>query len=78
MLDNYEGDKEAILKMLENYFNGLPDLICLKDNIISFVEVKANNSKLSKIQENIIKKFQELGYGVSIQRVNIGLDIRKD
>jgi len=48
---------------------GVPDLILLKDGVISFVEVKSELHKLSEYQERAFKLLEKHGFSVKIERV---------
>lgn len=66
-LHNYT-EKNKVLNMLKQIRIGLPDFICLKDNVVSFVEVKTNESELSYEQTIAINKIKEAGYDVKVKR----------
>jgi hypothetical protein len=51
--------------------SGVPDLILLKDGIISFVEVKSDNDKLLESQIRAIGLLNKHGFRVDIERVNV-------
>jgi Holliday junction resolvase len=46
--------------------NGIPDLMCLKDGVTMFIEVKRPNGKLSELQKIRIKQLRDLGFDCKI------------
>ncbi|MCX6748223.1 MAG: VRR-NUC domain-containing protein [Candidatus Pacearchaeota archaeon] len=63
--------KEKLMKLLITFGKGYPDLICLKDNKISFYEVKTNSSELKEHQKQVIDVLQSEGYKVQLVRLNV-------
>ena len=54
------------VKLIKTNKNGIPDLMCLKDGITMFIEVKKPNGKLSELQKIRIKQLQDLGFNCKI------------
>ena len=60
-----------VIKLVKTNKNGIPDLIAIpKTSDILFVEVKAPNGKLSKLQEYRIKELEDHGIKVEIHKPN--------
>ena len=54
------------IKLIKTNKNGIPDLMCLKDGITMFIEVKRPNGKLSELQKIRIKQLKDLGFDCKI------------
>ena len=54
------------IKLIKTNKNGIPDLMCLKDGVTMFIEVKRPNGKLSELQKIRIKQLQDLGFNCKI------------
>jgi len=54
-----------VIKLIKTNKNGIPDLVALKKDEVLFVEVKAKNGVLSKLQEYRIKELD--GYGIKTE-----------
>lgn len=54
-----------VIKLIKTNKNGIPDLIAVKKDEVLFVEVKAKNGVLSKLQEYRIKELD--GYGIKTE-----------
>jgi Holliday junction resolvase len=54
------------VKLIKTNKNGIPDLMCLKDGITMFIEVKRPNGKLSELQKIRIKQLRDLGFNCKI------------
>ena len=70
LLEDYNG-KDKFILLIKKLWSGLPDLIRFKDNKISFVEVKSNNSSVSPKQEKTIKTLEKAGFEIIIERVSL-------
>ena len=69
LIDEYESAGWYVVKLIKTNKNGIPDLICLRhDEIPLFIEVKAKNGKVSKLQEFRIKELTELGFKAEIKK----------
>ena len=77
LLNGYKGNKEELLGLLNENLTGIPDLICAKEGIISFVEVKSNNSSLRPEQEKVHELLKEKGFDVKIMRYAVDFNISK-
>lgn len=55
-----------VLKIIKLSKSGYPDLLCLRNGITMFVEVKRPNGKLSELQKVRIKELREKGFKVKI------------
>tara|TARA_B100000085_G_scaffold197686_1_gene181366 strand:- start:2218 stop:2454 length:237 start_codon:yes stop_codon:yes gene_type:complete len=56
-----EAEGYYVIKLIKTNKNGIPDLVALKKDEVLFVEVKAKNGVLSKLQEYRIKELNEYG-----------------
>jgi len=56
-----ESEGYYVIKLIKTNKNGIPDLVALKKDEVLFVEVKAKNGVLSKLQEYRIKELNEYG-----------------
>ena len=54
------------IKLIKTNKNGIPDLMCLKDGVTMFIEVKRPNGKLSELQKIRIKQLRDLGFNCKI------------
>jgi|TARA_X000001316_G_C922199_1_gene37121 Holliday junction resolvase len=54
-----------VIKLIKTNKNGIPDLVAVKKDEVLFVEVKAKNGVLSKLQEYRIKELD--GYGIKTE-----------
>jgi Holliday junction resolvase len=55
-----------VLKLIRTNKNGIPDLLVIKDNIPTFIEVKQPKGKLSEVQKYRIEEMREKGLNVKI------------
>ncbi|MBS3084873.1 VRR-NUC domain-containing protein [Candidatus Pacearchaeota archaeon] len=74
ILEKYE-NKDRILNLVRIHFEGFPDFIMFKDNKISFVEVKSNNSSVKENQMGVMKILKELGYEVFVEQVILSYNV---
>ncbi len=51
-----------VVKLIKTSCNGIPDLICLKDGKVIFIEVKQPTGVLSELQKLRIKQLSDLGF----------------
>ena len=56
-----EAEGYYVIKLIKTNKNGIPDLVALKKDEVLFVEVKAKNGVLSKLQEYRIKELNKYG-----------------
>jgi Holliday junction resolvase len=54
------------VKLIKTSKNGIPDLMCLKEGVTIFIEVKRPNGKLSELQKIRIKQLKDLGFNCKI------------
>ena len=54
------------VKLIKTSKNGIPDLMCLRDGVTMFIEVKKPNGKLSELQKIRIKQLKDLGFECKI------------
>jgi Holliday junction resolvase len=58
-----------VIKLMKTNKNGIPDLLAIpKNSDVLFVEVKAANGKVSKLQEFRIKELKSNGIKVQIYK----------
>ena len=55
-----------VIKLITTSCNGIPDLLCLRDGLTMFVEVKREKGKLSELQKVRIKDLKEKGFEVKV------------
>jgi Holliday junction resolvase len=55
-----------VLKIIKANKNGYPDLIAIKNNITTFVEVKQPKGRLSELQKVRIQELRSKGINVKI------------
>jgi Holliday junction resolvase len=60
-----EAEGYYVIKLIKTNKNGIPDLVAVKKDEVLFVEVKAKNGVLSKLQEYRIKELD--GYGIKTE-----------
>jgi hypothetical protein len=61
-----------VIKLTMTNKNGIPDLLAIpRDSDVIFIEVKATNGKLSKLQEYRLKELQNHGVKVEVFREEI-------
>ena len=61
-----EQDGYFVLKIIKANKNGYPDLIAIKNNITTFVEVKQPNGRLSELQKVRIQELRSKGINVKV------------
>jgi len=54
------------IKLIKTNFNGVPDLLCLRQGVTMFIEVKREQGKLSELQKVRVKQLREQGFEVKI------------
>lgn len=67
LIKQYESEGWYVIKMITTSKNGIPDLLLLKPNEIKFIEVKAQNGKLSELQKYRVQELTEFGFDVSVE-----------
>lgn len=66
IIKKLELDGYYVLKLIKTNKNGIMDLIAIKNNITTFVEVKRPTGKLSELQKVRIKELRDLGINVKV------------
>jgi hypothetical protein len=61
-----ELDGWMIIKLIKTSMNGIPDLMCLKDGDVKFIEVKQPKGVISPIQQYVIDTLRTNGFDVEI------------
>ena len=61
-----QDDGWIVVKLIKTSMNGIPDLMCLKEGEVKFIEVKQPKGVLSPIQTHVIKTLRENGFDVKI------------
>ncbi len=60
--DNLESDGWVVVKLMKTSTNGIPDLMCLRNGVAKFIEVKKPNGKISELQKYRIKQLRKQGF----------------
>lgn len=55
-----------VVKLMKTTMNGIPDLMCLRNGIVFFVEVKTPKGILSELQKYTISELQKQGFETKI------------
>lgn len=76
LLEDYS-KKKKIMECLVSFGKGYPDLICLKDDKVSFYEVKTNNSEVKEHQKQVMDALQSEGYEVKLIRLNVDYKVEE-
>ena len=76
IIKQLEKEGYFVLKLIRTNKNGIPDLLAIKDNIPTFIEVKQPNGKLSEVQKYRIEEMREKGLNVKIWQ-GYGIDFNK-
>lgn len=77
ILKNYKGDKEAVIHLLKENIQGLPDFICYKNGEISFVEVKSNGGTPSDNQQKEFEYLESFGFKVKVMNIKVNLEVEE-
>ena len=67
-------EEKKILDLLKENPTGLPDIIMLKGDVISFCEVKANGSELSDNQKRVKQVLEENEFKFVIKKVKVSVE----
>jgi len=62
-----------VVKLIQTNRNGIPDLMCIRNGVTIFLEVKAENGSVSPLQEHMIECLNK--FGVHSRVVNCLEDI---
>lgn len=55
-----------VIKLIKTSYNGIPDLMALKDGQVFFIEVKQETGVLSPLQKERISELRLKGFNVKI------------
>jgi Holliday junction resolvase len=55
-----------VVKLIKTSLTGIPDLMCLKDGEVKFIEVKQVKGVISPIQQHVIDTLRINGFEVEI------------
>ena len=61
-----EEDGWIVIKLIKTSMNGIPDLMCLKEGEVKFIEVKQPKGVISPIQQYVIDTLRINGFDVEI------------
>lgn len=59
-------DGWIVVKLIKTSMNGIPDLMCLKEGEVKFIEVKQAKGVISPIQQYVIDTLRINGFDVEI------------
>lgn len=68
----YEKKGYTVLKVMKMSANGYPDLMCLKDGVSIFIEVKEKNDTLKELQKYRIDQLRLMGFEAFCLKDGIG------
>ena len=72
IINKYESKGWYVIKLIKTNKNGIPDLLCLKQNEIPlFIEVKTETGVVSELQKFRIKELNDFGFNAVIQKGNV-------
>lgn len=66
LIKRLESQGWFVIKLIKTNKNGIPDIVCFKDNDFQFIEVKREGGKLSELQKYRIKELNNLGFKTSV------------
>ena len=55
-----------VVKLIKTSMNGIPDLMCLKEGEVKFIEVKQPKGIISPVQQYVIDTLRTNGFDVEI------------
>lgn len=61
-----QDDGWIVVKLIKTSMNGIPDLMCLKEGEVKFIEVKQAKGVISPIQQYVIDTLRINGFDVEI------------
>ena len=64
IINQLQKENWLCIKLIKTNWNGIPDLLCLRNGITMFVEVKRPNGKLSELQKVRIEQLKQKGFEV--------------
>ena len=62
----FQADGWIVVKLIKTSMNGIPDLMCLKEGEIKFIEVKQSKGIISPVQQYVIDTLRTNGFDVEI------------
>ena len=69
LIDKYSNEGWFVIKLIKTNLNGIPDLLCLKSgHEPKFIEVKAENGTVSKLQEFRLNQLKKLGFDAEVKK----------
>ena len=66
-----------VLKDIKKNLCGCPDFLCIKEDMLSFIEVKSNKGCLNPKQKESIKKLREMGYVVDVIYLEVEIKVKE-
>ena len=72
IIKEYENQGFTVLKIIRLNKSGYPDLMCLKDGKVIFIEVKEEKDNLKELQKKRIKELKQLGFDAFCMQKNKG------
>jgi Holliday junction resolvase len=73
IMDRMRKSGWLVVKLIQTNLNGIPDLLCIRNGVTIFLEVKAENGVVSPLQEHLIGTINK--FGVHSRVVNCLEDI---
>lgn len=71
IINKYKKSGWYVIRLLQTTTNGIPDLICLKENHKPrFIEVKGEFGKVSELQKYRIKELKDFGFDAGVMFEN--------
>ena len=71
IIKKYESEGWFVINLIKTNKNGIPDLLCLKENEIPlFIECKEKTDTLKPLQEYMIKLLNKLGFKAIVSKAN--------
>lgn len=64
----YKAEGWEVVNLIRTSMNGIPDLMCLKDGKVKFIECKEANDRLSELQKFRIEQLINLGFEVIVSK----------
>ena len=66
IIKSYEKTGWLVVKIIQSNFNGIPDLMCLKNGKTIFIEVKQPGKRPTPLQEHRHKQLRAQGFEVLV------------
>ncbi len=61
LVDKLESEGCYVIKLMKTNKNGIPDLLVFRDGVPTFIEVKKENGKLSRLQSYRLQELNKYG-----------------